>query len=182
MSVIMKKQALFAAVFLSLLTAVPAHSDTNPLYESLSRKKEVKVYVAAPVDPESKLGLDVEVYRESLRKALSGRKSIKFATVDSPAGADILVESEFKGFVFSETDPIDMLVGVGAAAMDAAKQDHYASTEVRMTVKDGSGAQRWKDTVRASITDATMTEAESRVRILDRAAELFVREAFGKKK
>jgi hypothetical protein len=174
----MKKLLLLLSVAVPFF-ATPALA-LNPLYEEFSRVKEVAVYVATPTD-NGATKLDTQAFHKALEDTLKARKSIRFAPVAFEQEAKLVVEADFKGFVFSETDPVDMLVGVGAVAADAAIQDHFASTEVVMTVREPSGKVRWTDTVRASITDHSISEADARVKILERAAELFVRAAFGKK-
>jgi hypothetical protein len=161
----------------------PAFAQADSLYETLTRRSEVKVFVWPPSDVSEKKGLDPAVLKEALEKSFSGRKSIHFRTVASASEAELALETQINGFLFSETDPVDMLIGVGAAALDAATQDHFASAEALFTVRDlKSGAVLWKDKVNASVTDHTMTEAESRQKVVDRLAEMLMRTAFGKKK
>ena len=176
----MRKQTLLFCSFLAISSS-QAFAETNPLYEELSRAKEVKVFVKAPTDSGAS-NLDAEGFKTAAETALKERKSIHFASAASEAEAKIIVESDIKGFMFSLTDPVDMLAGVGMAAMDAAKVDHFASVDVHYTVRDASGKTRFDDVVHASITDEKFTEAEARAQILARVSEVFVRTAFGKKK
>lgn len=178
---IMKKLLLVISLLVSMTAAPVWAAEKNPLYEQLSRQKEVRVYVAAPVDGGA-TNLDPEAFRKAVEEALKNRKSIRFAPVASEAEAQYVVETNIKGFMFSLTDPVDMLAGVGMAAMDAAKVDHFASVDAEMTVREAKGPVSWKDTIHASITDETMTEEQARERIPARCAELFVRGAFGKNK
>ena len=174
---------LILSIFLGLQSvSAPAAQDSNPLYEELSRAGEVKVFVALPTDPSEKTGLDLDQFKKALEEELRGRKSIRFSPVASEAESKLVVETQVAGFQFSEHDPIDMLIGAGAAAMDAAKDEHFASLEADFTVREPDGRMRWKDRVRATITDAAITEAESRERILPRVSQGFVKEAFGKKR
>ena len=165
-----------------LLNASPAAAD-NSLYETFSRRSEVKVFVSTPTDVSEKKALDPAVLKASIEKALKDRKSIHFKTDAAESEADLAIDAEVKGFLFSESDPVDMLVGVGAAAMDAATIDHYAAAEAMFTVRDVKGGKvLWKEEVRATVTDHTMTEAESLQKISDHLAEQLMRKAFGKKK
>jgi hypothetical protein len=178
----MKKHLPLVLALASVFFAFPVQAEPNPLYQELSRGGEVKVYVAPVTDPQG-TKLDVTALHQAFEDALKNRKSIRFAIVPTESEAKLVIEPVIKGFVFSETDPVDMLVGVAAIAMDAATIEHFASTEVTVTVREQNGGRvRWNDTVRASITDAAMSEAEAREKILFRAADLFVRSAFGKKK
>jgi hypothetical protein len=176
----MRKQTLLFCSFLTIFASA-ASAEPNPLYEEFSRAKEVKVFVRLPMDSGASK-LDAEGFKTAIETVLKERKSIHFAKAASEAEAKLIVESDIKGFVFSLTDPVDMLVGVGMAAMDAAKVDHFASVDVHYTVRDASGKTRYDDVVHASITDEKFTEEEARQQILARVSEVFVRTAFGKKK
>lgn len=168
---------------LSLLHAAFAAANDSSLYESLSRRSEVKVFVSQPTDVSEKKDLDAAVLKQAIENALGSRKSIHFKAVSAEAEADLAIDTESKGFMFAETDPVDMLVGVGAAAMDAATIDHYGAAEATVTVRDVKKKDTlWKDNVRASVTDHTMTELESRKKVSDKLAEMLMRQAFGKKK
>ena len=176
----MRKNLLLFCSFLTFFASVAA-AEPNPLYEEFSRSKEVKVFVKFPVDSGASK-LDAERFKTAIENGLKGRKSIHFTAVSSEGDAQLVIESDIKGFMFSLTDPVDMLAGVGMAAMDAAKIDHFASVDARFTVREASGKTRWDDVVHASITDEKFTEIEAREQILDRMADVFVRSAFGKKK
>lgn len=176
----MRKNFLLFCSFLTFFASTAA-AEPNPLYEEFSRGKEVKVFVKVPADSGTSK-LDAERFKTAIENALKGRKSIRFNVVSSEADAKLVIEADIKGFMFSLSDPVDMLVGVGMAAMDAAKIDHFTATDVHFMVQDASGKKRWDDTVHASITDEKFTEAEAREQILDRVADVFVRSAFGKKK
>ncbi len=177
---IMKKPALLLAVFLAFSASL-ASADPNPLYEELSRAKDVKIFVKTPVDSGATL-LDKEGFKKAVEEALKARKSIRFQPVATEAEAKFVIEIDLKGFGFSLTDPVDMLVGVGMAVVDAAKIAHFASSDVQFTVKDRAGKTRWDGIVHASITDEKMTEEESRQKMPARSAEMFMRAAFGKRK
>src|SRR5262245_23315070 len=100
---------------LALLLGFCAPSRAGALYDELSRAKEVKVWAAPFTDP-SQTKLDLEKMRADLGTALKERKSIHFNVLDAETGAKLTIETELKGYTFSLTDPVDMLVGVGAAA------------------------------------------------------------------
>ena len=168
---------LILSIFLGLQT--PAWA-ADSLYQELTHTKDVSVFVEPPTDP-SQTKLDTESFRKQIERALHERKSIHFVPAASGADSRLVVQAEIKGFTFSETDPVDMLVGAAAIALDAAKVEHFASIEADFTVRE-AGRVRWSDRVRATITDEKMTEPESRTRILERAAHVFVTQAFRKKK
>ncbi len=176
----MRKNLLLLCSFFAFFASAAA-AEPNPLYEEFSRVKEVKVFVMFPADS-GVSKLDAQRFKTAVESALKGRKSIHFNVVSSEAEARLVIDSDIKGFLFSLTDPVDMLVGVGMAAMDAAKADHFASADIRFVIREASGKIRWEEVVHASITDEKFTESEAREQILDRTADVFVRSAFGKKK
>ena len=171
----------FYIFFLFLLTAGSAQAGTS-LYDAYSRQREVKIYVHEPARQEGVRELPLQDLRQSVMDALKNRKSIRFVIVDSAVDAQLTVEVQVKGYHFSETDPLDMLMGVGPAAMDAAKQDHFASMETRFVVKKNGSEVVWDEIVRGSVTDATMTEPQSYPKVFEKSEVMFVRQAFGKKR
>ena len=174
---------VFFALFFVLFSVIPAFAEVNPLYERLSRRPEVKVFVAPPTDISEKKALDPAAVKSALEKAFTERKSIHFKVVPTAEEAEYALDTEVKGFMFTEIDPVDMLVGVGAAALDAATQDHYGATEATFTLRDTKADKTiWKDTLRASVTEHTMTEAESHGRVAEKLGEMLMRTTFGKKK
>ncbi len=174
-----KRFVFFISIFcLALSTSVSFASENDSLYQRFSRVKEVKVYIAPPSNP-TNVAIDPSLFQKKMEENLKNRKSVHFAVV-SEQEAQIKVESQLLGYHFSEVDPVDMLGGVGMAALDAAKQDHFAAMEVDMKILE-AGKIIWNDRVRASVTDEKMTEAESKEKVLDKAANMFLRQAFGRK-
>ncbi len=167
------------------MTFLCSHSwaETGDLYERYSKSSEVKVHVSTPKETDPKGVIDTEAFKKALEKALVERKSIHFKVVEKASEATLSIEVDIQGFYFSEHDPVDMLMGVGMAAMDAAKQDHFARLEGVYRVLDAKdGRVLWKEALIASLTDEKMTEAESKIKILDRASDVFIKTAFGRKK
>ena len=177
------RRSLGLFLFSILLSGGTGDAGTDSLYETYSRRAEVKVFVSIPTDTSDKKALDPAVLKAALEKSFSERKSIHFHPVPSEADADLALDAETQGFIFSESDPVDMLIGVEAAAMDAATVDHFAAADVLFTVREAKGQKvLWKEKLHASVTDHTMTEAESKDKIAGRLGEVLMREAFGKKK
>ncbi len=186
MPITMKRNPILIiiSIFAFCVCVPQCWADTaDSLYEKYSRMAAVKVFIAQPKEVAISGKIDTAVLKKALEKALSERKSIHFEITESAAEAALSIEADLQGYYFSEHDPVDMLVGVGMAAMDAAKQDHFVRLEADYRVLDAKGGQvLWKDRLIASITDEKMTEDEAKLMILDRAADVFVRSAFGKKK
>ncbi len=174
---------VFFALVSVLFSAPALSAEVNPLYEKLSRQSQVKVYVATPTDVSEKKALEPAALKAALEKAFTERKSIHFKVVPAAEEAEYVLDTEVKGFTFSESDPVDMLMGAAAIALDTATIDHYGTTETTFTLKDAkAGRTVWTDTLRASVTDHTMTEAESHVKVSEKLGEMLMRTAFGKKK
>ncbi len=182
---IMKRTSLLImiSIFALSVSAGFVWAETHSLYEKYSRASEVKIFIGQPKEVAISGKIDTTALKKALEKALSERKSIHFKIVESATEAVISIEVDLQGYYFSEHDPVDMLIGVGMAAMDAAKQDHFVRLEADCRVLDAKGGQvLWKDRLTASITDEKMTEDEAKLMILDRTADVFIRSAFGKKK
>ena len=145
---------------------VTVAAQTPSLYETYSRSAEVRVCVAASpsqTETESKSLLEAAILKPALEKAFETRKSIHFHVVPSAEEADLALDFDVQGFVFNETDPVDMLMGAAAVAMDAATQDHFSAADVLFTVRDVKAGNKvlWRDKLHASVTDHTMTVDES---------------------
>ncbi|MBI4432322.1 MAG: hypothetical protein HY592_02425 [Candidatus Omnitrophica bacterium] len=119
--------------------------------------------------------------KKSLEEALAARKSIMFEIVNSREQAELFIESRIKGFLYQDNDPIDMIGGLGMAAMDAARNQHYVRLEADIIVTDlKSGQPLWEDSLAATLTADDITPENSPAKINDRLAKLFIRQAFGK--
>jgi hypothetical protein len=103
--------------------------------------------------------------------------------VPSEAEADLALDVEVQGFVFSETDPVDMLAGPAMIAMDAATIDHFAAADALFTLRDVRQPKvLWRQKLHGSVTDHTMTVGESKKKVSDKLGQMLMREAFGRKK
>jgi hypothetical protein len=175
---------LFAAFFLSfalLAAAGPARADN--LYESLSRKSSVRVFVETPKDATGKDKVLVQELQKAFEEALASRKSIHFAANSSVADADLVVSTTVSELYWTDHDPVDMIAGLGATAMDAALVEDYVRMQAQVTVKDGrTGGVLWSDKLMATITKKPMSEEESYHLINGDMAREFVKQAFAKKR
>ncbi len=174
----MKKTVSF--LMLGLFATSVAWADPN-LFSRFSGKP-VKVYVAPAEDSTSTHDIDTAVLKTKLEEALKGRKSIRFQIVENAADADLTIESQVVGYVWTDHDPVDMLVGIGGAAADAALVEDFASTEVDMKVTDTkSKIVVWRDRIRASVTKKQMSRPDSVPLVSDQLAKTFIKECFSKR-
>ncbi len=145
--------------------------------------KAVKVYLAEVQDSTPDHKLNVSDVKPTLSKALANRKSIRFEIVEGKEQADLLIETEIRSFYWTDHDPVDMLMGIGGTAADAAIREDYARVEADFTVTDlRKNRVLWKDRVMATITKKPMSEAESIPLVTEDLAKVFIRECFGKKR
>jgi hypothetical protein len=165
---------LLACLFLAS-TALAANADLYGRFQGKSAKTylEVKDSTHGKVSPEE--------LRAKLLKGLEERKSIRFQGSETPEGADLRITAEVLDYHWTDHDPIDMLVGVGGTAMDAAVIEDFARITVDVTVCDSAGKQCWRDKLSASVTKKPMSQAESVPLVTDKFVKVFVRELFGKK-
>ena len=167
-------------LFLSAVAMTAVSAGPTSLF-SLYGGKSVKVYVAGVEDSTQTHEVDPGMVKAALEEELKARKSIRFQVVDKPEDAELSVGTQLKGFMWTDHDPVDMLMGVGMAAMDAADIEDYASVEADVTVTDVRSKKiLWQDRVRASITKKPMSRAESIPLVASGLAKEFIKGCFSK--
>lgn len=175
------RHALTAIAAAMILWTVPAEAatTTNPVYEKLSRLRQVGIYLSPVQDATGKA--DPAAVKAAVEKALRERKSISFKIVDS-TDADVRVEISITDYLYSDHDPVDMLMGTGAIAMDAIKKEHFARLIADVVVREAPTEKvLWQDRVMSTVTKEPMNEAEAKDLITADWAKTFIRYAFGKK-
>lgn len=173
------RHTLTAVATAMLVWTAPALAATNPVYEDLSRRPEVGIHISDIKDASGKA--DVAAVKAAVEKALGERKSIKFKVVGY-TDADVRVDISVTDYLYSDHDPVDMLMGTGAIAMDAIKKEHFARLIADVVVLDAPTEKvLWKDRVMATVTKEPMTETEAKDLITADWAKTFIRNAFGKK-
>ena len=154
------------------------------LYQELSRKSEVSIYVARPVNGSSHAQMnDTEPLRQALEKTLRERKSVHFNVVSDKSRAELTVETRITGYYWTDKDPVDMLMGTASIAMDIAIEEGYVRVDAECTVTENkSGKTLWRDTLTATVTGKQVTEKDAPGIGSEDLAKNFVRHAFGKSK
>ncbi len=177
-------RVVLAGIVLWGLAAVNAEArQEKNLYDKLSHQASVKARVALFEDATADKKTDAGDLKSNIEKALSERKSIKFEIVNDNAAADITIEGKITELVWSDQDPVDMIAGLGAVAMDAAMVEHYCSLTADVSVTDSkTGHALWKDTVRATVTTNDMTKENFGSFIYKDFAKVFIKEAFSASK
>ena len=122
------------------------------LYNRLSKKDVVKVYILEVTDSSGKATADLKALKEELETALVTRLTLNFKLVPKKEGADIIIGCDVKEFVWADSDPIDMVGGIGPLAWDLVNDDNYGRMQAVFIVMDGSGHKRlWEDKLRTMI-------------------------------
>lgn len=175
----MKKYVI--CVMLTLVVLAPAAwSKSDNLYESASHKAVVNVKIEQFSVDENCKEINGEDVVRAFEKVLSGRKSVTFSIVDNLKDADFLISWDIKKFVYSKTDPIDVLIPIGLV-IDLAVNQNYARLEFHASVYDTSKNRVvWENDLKATLTESDMPLEKSIPLIIERAAKVFVRECFGR--
>lgn len=174
------KYLFFLTVF--IYQAQPVFAAPATLYNQFGGKT-VKVFVDEIKDSTQNHKVNPADIRARLSEALTGRKSIRFQMVDSPGNADLVIHVDLKDFFWSNHDPVDMIAGLGATAMDVAVVEDYAKLDADFTVTDArTGKPLWQDRVIATITKKPMSEIESLPLVTEDLAKVFIKQCFGKKR
>src|SRR3990167_788870 len=107
---------------------------SQSLYPLFNKKPLVRVVVALPTDVSEEKLVNASAFKKELESAFAARKSIRFQAVQAPGEADLMIDSEITEYYWTDHDPVDMLMGVGATAMDAAMVENYARLQAIFTV------------------------------------------------
>jgi len=172
-------------VFLTLLLFSIQLSNAYCLEPSLFPRfsgKTVKVFVMDVKSSAQAYDIDPALVKTRIEAVLKERKSIKFQVVPAAQEADITVETQIVGFSWSDHDPVDRLMGIGAAAMDAAVVEDYASMEADVTVSDArSKKPLWQKRLFATITKKPMSKTESVPLVTENFVKVFIKDCFSKR-
>ncbi len=178
----MKIKIVFLAAFLVLGQFSNAYCLEANLFSRYSGKS-VKVFIADIQDGTSAHELDLSLVKARIEAGLKERKSIKFQVVTSPDTADITMETTIVSYAWSDHDPIDMLVGIGGTAMDAAVVEDYASLQADVTISDArSKKPLWQKRLFATITKKPMSKPESLPLVTDNFVKAFIKDCFSKRR
>ena len=178
----MKLRIVLFVAFLSFAVFSNAHALETNLFSRYSGKT-VKVFVADIQDATATRELDLALVKARIEAGLAGRKSITFKVVPTAETADITMETKIISYGWSDHDPIDMLVGVGGTAMDAARIEDYASMQADVTVSDvRSKKPLWKKRLFATITKKPMSKTESLPLVTDNFVKAFIKDCFSKRR
>ncbi len=161
----MKKYFKYVVPFLICAFFMPLNGECRQrdnLYKKVTDMSEVKVYVADVKDASEKQNADKKGIKDEIENALATRGSVNFKLVNSPKEADIAVYCDVTENLWTDKDPVDMVTGIGAIAMDAMTDSEYARLTAVFTVIDPKKDKvLWEDTLKATITKKGMSEKDS---------------------
>ncbi len=169
-----------------LLTAIlflthTGFCQSQSLYPLFDKKSLVRVAVALPTDVTEEKLVNAGDIKKELESALAARKSIRFQVLPDPQGADLTIDVKVTEYYWTDHDPVDMLMGVGATAMDAAMVENYARLQAVFTVTDAKTQKTlWNDKQMATITGHGLTKENGPAMIAKEMAQVFIRNCFGK--
>lgn len=176
------KKISFVALIAGFVFCAPVLALQGSLYDKYNGKA-VKVFVAIPVNQSSETALDMARLKSVIEEALRNRKSIKFEIVEEESAADLKVDINVTGFLWTDHDPIDMIVGIGGTAMDAAVIEDYVNLETVVSVTDMHSSEMVvSEKMTSSVTKKAMPRKDSCILVEKDFAENFVQTIFGKKR
>ncbi len=104
----MKLKILFLATCFLAATGNSYADNLFPQFDG----KTVKVFVADIKASTKAHEVNSQMLKNELEKALTARKSIHFQVVPTAEEAQIVIGTDIYEFLWTDHDPIDMLVGV----------------------------------------------------------------------
>lgn len=150
------------------------------LYDAFSKMEVVKVHVSDITDSTEGKKAQCKPLKALLENALATRITINFKLA-SKEEADIVVLCDITEYLWSESDPIDMITGVAGILLDAMSKENYARMKAYFTVTDPKKNKvLWKDSLKATVTSKEMTEPDSVYTLNERMVEVFIRDCFSK--
>ncbi|MDD4956246.1 MAG: hypothetical protein PHH49_01050 [Candidatus Omnitrophica bacterium] len=151
------------------------------LYNVLTEKDQVKVYVDDIKDLTATSIADEKNLKRTLENALTTRMTINFKVIEDKASADIVIESSIDEMFWTDKDPVDNIAGIGPIVLDMVTNENYARMTAVFTVWDGpSGKELWSRRIKATVTSKEMGQNDSISMVNDRIVKVFMRDCFSK--
>lgn len=171
---------IFFIVLLFPIASVLA-AETGNLYP-LFYGKTVKIHVAEVKDSTKDHETDRKIIKEKLEEALAKRKNIHFQITQDPSEAEIIVNTEVQEFMWTDHDPVDMLIGVVGTVKDIVTVEDYARLQADISMTDTkTHKELWKQRLMATVTKKPMSRKESIPLVTEKFVKVFVRDCFSKR-
>jgi len=176
----MRAVILVVVLALALLLIPPMLVKSDNLYKFVTDKRSVNIAVNKFEVAESCKDINGSKLAEIFKEALLNRKSVDFNIVKNEKDADLVVSGKVEKFVYSEDDPIDVLIPIGLV-IDLATSQNYARMEFNINVYNPvKNKIVWKKRLKATLNKSNMPRDESLFLIMERAGKIFIRKCFGK--
>ncbi len=172
---------LALVIFIITKPAYSLRPDKPNLYNRFRKEKLVKVFILPAENLSKSDKPDAKGLVRELADALEKRKSINFDVVDERGNSDITIGCNITVFLWSEDDPIDLLVGTYGIAYDMLTSENYAYQEALFTVTDTKEAEvLWEEKLKIDLTQGEMTEEKSIPLINKKTVKVFIRDCFSR--
>lgn len=171
---------IFVAVLVLALLITPIFVKSDNLYEFVMDKQAVNVKIHQfSVAMECK-EIDAAKLADAFKEALRKRVSVKFNIVEDPKDADLVVSGDVDSFVYSEKDPIDILIPIGLV-IDLLTTQNYARMIFNVSVYSPAEDKIvWEKRLKGTVNKSDMPRDESLFLVMERSAKIFVRECFAR--
>jgi hypothetical protein len=165
----------------SFLVAAAGFAHAQNLYTKYNGGA-VKIFISEIKNSTQEADVNTQTLKTEIEKALKERKSITFRFVSTAEEAEIVIDATVNEFMWTDHDPVDMLVGVAGTAADVAMVEDYARLQADVTVTDNKSKKTvWRERVLATITKKPMTKSESFPLVAENFAKSFIKSCFSKK-
>jgi hypothetical protein len=150
------------------------------LYDALSCRKAVKVFVADVEDSTQEKAADIASLKDLMENALSARMTINFDVVQKKEDADILILCDIEEYIWKDKGFFDMIPAARFVAGTLIR-GNFARMQAEFTVSDAVTSKvMWKEKLKASISDKAMSRSDSVLMVNEKIVKIFVREAFSR--
>ena len=178
----MKYKKILFVCFIFVFGKISVSSaEPENLYQRFDGQN-VKIYVQNVEDATAEKALDRNQFKEKIEEALKARKSIQFEPIQDPKSAALEIRTTIQEFYWTDHDPVDMIMGAAAIAMDAATAEDYARVQATVLVIDTkTNKTLWENKIMATVTKKPMSKVESIPLVAEDFAKVFIKQCFGKK-
>lgn len=171
---------IFILQFLSFLTGA-AFGITAELKSFLQDYPTVRFYIEMK-NSTSDDKVDKDILKKLLEDGLLARKSHRFVKAEKIEDADLVIKGDIVEYAWAQTDPLDEVWGVGAAAADAVILDNYARMQVRVElIKAKNKSVIWSDKIQSNVTQHVMPKDSSYELVYNRFVKSFMITIFKKR-
>jgi hypothetical protein len=174
---------VYTIIAVFMLTDFGLCAEKDGLYGMFKSKPVIKTYISEVTNSSGDNRVDIIDLRKKIEDALTNRKSLKFGIVDDRTTADIIISCDVNSYYWNSTDPVDMVFSSAAVMYDLMTVEDYAYIEATFTVKKtGHNRTLWHKELKVDLTKPNMNMEASIPLINEKAAKIFMRDCFSKKR